>query len=56
MKLTNRGYRISKNGRVLNSIEEGAIQENVFKGNSFKKEGTYFFFERMQGDTFIYLT
>jgi hypothetical protein len=55
MKLTSTGYRISKNGSILTSIEKDAIKEKSYQGSTIKQNGTYFFFNRKQGNTFIYL-
>ncbi len=55
MKLTTRGYRISKNGSVINSIEKEAIKKPKDMGYCIKDNGTYYFFSRKQGETYIYL-
>lgn len=55
MKLTKTGYRITKNGSVLTSIEKEAIKQTEYKGNMIKENSTYYFFNRKQGNVFIYL-
>jgi hypothetical protein len=60
MKLTRTGYRISKNGSVIDSIEKEAItldcyRSYVLAGKSIKRDGIYYFFNRKQGNTYIYL-
>ena len=55
MKLTATGYRVTKNGSIMKSIEKDALQKITFEGNSIKENGTYYFFNRKQGDTFVYL-
>lgn len=55
MKTTATGYRISKNGSIIPSIEKEAIKKTSYEGNCIKEEGIYYFFNRRQGNTFIYL-
>jgi len=55
MKLTKTGYRISKNGNVITSIEKDAFQSKDFLGINHKVNGFYYFFNRKQGNTYIYL-
>lgn len=55
MKTTKNGYRISKNGNVMQYIEKEAFISEIYLGNVIKHEGTYYFFNKKQGDTFIYL-
>jgi len=55
MKTTKTGYRISKNGNVINSIEKEAFKSSVNLGNVCKREGVYYFFNRKQKDVYIYL-
>jgi hypothetical protein len=55
MKLTNTGYRITKNGNVMNTIEKEAFKSTSYLGRSTKQNSVYYFFNRKQGDTFIYL-
>ena len=55
MKLTARGYRISKKGVVMTSIEKEAIKRSKYEGKGIKESGTYYFFNRKQGDYYIYL-
>lgn len=54
-KITKTGYRISKNGAVINGIESEAVAKYHFEGNSIKEDGVYYFFNRRQGNTFVYL-
>lgn len=54
-KLTKTGYRISKNGTVIDSIESNALTSNTYLGSLTKKDGTFYFFERKQGNIYIYL-
>ncbi len=55
MKTTKTGYRISKNGKVIDSIEKEAFQSAINLGKVTKQESVYYFFERKQGGTYIYL-
>lgn len=55
MKLTKTGFRISKNGSILTSIEKEAFTSATDLGNSTKQNGVYYFFNRKQGSTYIYL-
>lgn len=55
MKLTQTGYRISKNGSIINSIEKEAFKSEVDLGNATKQNGVYYFFNRKQGNVFVYL-
>lgn len=55
MKLTKTGFRISKNGSILTSIEKEAFASAADLGASTKQNGTYYFFNRKQGNKFIYL-
>jgi hypothetical protein len=55
MKLTRTGYRLNKNGKANIGIEQNAMRSDVDLGKSVKENGTYFFFSRKQGDTYIYL-
>lgn len=54
-KLTKTGYRISKTGKVIDGIESDAFTSTEFLGQSTKQEGIYYFFNRKQGNQFIYL-
>jgi len=56
MKTTIKGYRINKNGKINKSFEEGAIVDAVYLGQFFKIQGIYYFLNRKQGDSYIYLT
>lgn len=53
--LTNTGYRISKNGRVIKSTEKDAVTRQAYQGQSIKVDGVYHFLNRRQGGMFIYL-
>jgi hypothetical protein len=55
MKLTATGYRITKNGNIMHSIEKEAFKSEKYLGNMTKKEGVYYFFNRKQGSIFVYL-
>jgi len=55
MKLTQTGYRISKRGAVIDSIEKDALKSSSDLGEVIKQDGTYYYFNRKQGSTFIYL-
>ena len=55
MKTTANGFRITKNGNVMLTIEEEAIQATSFQGNLIKQEGEYYFYNRRQGNIFVYL-
>ena len=55
MKTTATGYRINKNGKTIKYAEQGANIKTSFLGNTIKEQGTYYFFNRKQGDLFIYL-
>lgn len=54
-KLTPTGYRISKNGTTIDSIEKEAFKSAVYLGQSTKQFGEYFYFDRKQGNLYIYL-
>jgi len=54
-KLTATGCRISENGSVITSIEKDAIKEDMYLGHTIKDNGTYYFFDRKQGNIYIYL-
>jgi hypothetical protein len=54
-KLTKTGYRISKNGAVINGIESDAVKKYNFCGTCIKENGIYYFLNRLQGYTFVYL-
>ena len=54
MTTTKNGYRLTKNGSPIKSIENNAIVR-TFKTNTIKEDGTYYFFNRKQGNQFIYL-
>ena len=56
MKLTRTGYRINNNGKVITGVEQGSVVEDMYVGNTFKRRGTYYFFNRKQGDNYIYLS
>ena len=55
MKTTRTGFRITKNGSILKSIEKDAIKEDMYLGKMIKDNGVYYFFNRKQGNTYIYL-
>jgi hypothetical protein len=55
MKLTKTGYRINKNGAVISGVESEAVVKYHFEGNLIKEKGIYYFFNRRQGNTFVYL-
>ena len=55
MKLTSTGYRISKNGNIIKSIEKDAIKEDMYLGPQIKENGIYYFINRKQGKTYVYL-
>ena len=54
-KLTVNGYRITKNGSVRKSIERSSITRTIKEGNIIKENGIYYYFDRRQGNNFIYL-
>ena len=55
MKTTRTGYRINKNGSNMNSFEKESIKEDMYLGHTIKDNGTYYFFNRKQGNTYVYL-
>ncbi len=55
MKTTVNGYRLNRNGKAILGVEKEAIVKETFVGESLKSFGTYYFFNRKQGDSFIYL-
>jgi hypothetical protein len=55
MKLTKTGYRITKNGNVIKSVERGSIISDSNRGSMFKENGVYYFLNRKQGGRYIYL-
>jgi hypothetical protein len=54
-RTTRNGYRITKNGVVITTIEKEAIQEDMYLGHTIHEDGIYYFFNRKQGDIYIYL-
>ena len=56
MKLTKTGFRISKKGTIIESIERDAITSVKDLGKLTKVNGTYYYFERKQGNVYVYLT
>jgi len=54
-KLTKTGYRVSKNGKVIDGIESDAFTSDTYIGESTKQVGIYYFFNRKQGNVYIYL-
>jgi len=55
MKTTKNGFRISKNGSVILSIEKEARKSAEYLGMSTKINGTYYFFNRKQSNIFVYI-
>lgn len=55
MKLTKNGYRISKNGNPIKSFESDSLVETVYKGQCIKLDGGYYFYDRKQGESYVYL-
>ena len=55
-KLTRTGYRTSKNGCVIDSIEKESYKSTTYLGSSTKVNGEYYFFDRKQGELYIYLS
>ncbi len=55
MKLTATGFRISKNGNIIPTIEKEAIKKYKYEGQMIKENGIYYFFSRRQSNTFVYL-
>ena len=55
MRINKSGFRLSKNGSILLSIEKEAIKKDTFCGQSIKENGTYYFLDRKQGSTYVYL-
>lgn len=54
-RLTKTGYRLNKSGKVIDGVEPNAITSITFLGYTFKKEGIYYYLNRKQSSTFIYL-
>lgn len=54
-KLTATGYRISRLGNIMKSIEKEAVVHTAYEGNVLKLDGTYYYFNRNQNGSFIYL-
>lgn len=55
MKLTLTGYRISKNGSIIDSIERDAFKSTEYLGVCTKQNGIYYYFNRKQSNFYIYL-
>ncbi len=55
MKTTKNGYRLNKNGKPIQSIENEAIVKTVKEGGIIKENGIYYYFNRKQGNNYIYL-
>ena len=55
MKLNNKGYRVTKNGTIMKTIEKEAVKEDMYLGPQIKVDGTYYFFNRKQGEVYVYL-
>lgn len=53
-KLKN-GYRVSKNGVIIEGFEKEAIKSSEYLGESTKILGTYYFLNRKQGSIYVYL-
>ena len=43
-KLNPRGFRVTKNGSLIKSIEKEAFKSTTDLGKSTKQNGTYYFF------------
>jgi len=54
-RLTKTGFRLNKSGKVIDGFEPDAIKSHVFLGYTTKIVGTYYYFNRQQGNTFVYL-
>lgn len=54
-KINSEGYRVSKRGTTLRTIEKEAIQESMYLGQLIKENGTYYYFNRKQGNIYVYL-
>ena len=54
-KLNPRGFRVTKNGSLIKSIEKEAFKSYTDLGKSTKQNGTYYFFDRKQMGTYVYL-
>ena len=55
MKFTSTGFRIGKNGKINKGVEQGAITSVIYLGQMIKKNGVYYFYERKQGCTYVYI-
>ena len=55
MRTTKNGYRLNKNGKPIQSIESEAIVKSIKEGETIKEKGVYYFFDRKQGNNYIYL-
>jgi len=54
-KLTKTGFRINKNGAIIDGIEKEAFTSFNYLGLSTKQNGTYYFYSRKQQGKHIYL-
>jgi len=52
---TKTGFRLNKNGAVIEGIEKEAIKSVKYLGTMTKNNGNYYYYERKQGNLFIYL-
>jgi hypothetical protein len=55
MKFTATGCRISRNGSIITSIEKEALKSDIDLGKVTKQNGEYYFFNRKQGNVYVYL-
>jgi hypothetical protein len=54
-KLTKTGYRLTKSGSIIDSFEPDSFKSLVYLGESTKRYGTYYFFNRKQSNVYVYL-
>jgi hypothetical protein len=55
-KTTKRGVRLNKNSKPILWLAEGEISHWMYKGASYKENGTYYFYVRQQHNPYVYNT
>jgi hypothetical protein len=54
-KISNAGYRITRNGSIIPTIEKEAFKSPEYLGQVIKRNSCYYFFNRKQGNIYVYL-
>lgn len=53
-KLTKGGVRLNRNGKPILGLAAGEISHFLYKGLSYKENGTYYFYVRQQHNQYVY--